>query len=122
MVIVCFHALLGRDRQICATFIHAACMLLTALWDCTGRLQAYQEMFGELSDGQPPEKAGRAGDIPLGGRKEAIEEFEGEAEKQPILVCTDLAARHPPLLLLPHHHPQALLSASRGMLMQQGSD
>jgi len=33
------------------------------------------------------------GDIPLGGRKEAIEEFEGEAEKQPILVCTDLAAR-----------------------------
>jgi len=41
------------------------------------------------------------GDVPLGGRREAIERFapaEDSLEKldQPVLVCTDLAARFAP--------------------------
>ena len=36
-----------------------------------------------------------AGDVPLDGRREAIADFAGEAGPagQPVLVCTDLAAR-----------------------------
>lgn len=38
------------------------------------------------------------GDIPLDGRREAIQEFTGDAgmDGQPVLVCTDLAARYRP--------------------------
>ena len=36
------------------------------------------------------------GDIPLNGRREAIQEFTGDTgmDGQPVLVCTDLAARY----------------------------
>ena len=40
------------------------------------------------------------GDIPLDGRREAIQEFTGDTgmDGQPVLVCTDLAARYMPCL------------------------